>query len=138
MDKRLVIYLSATFGLSWVVWAVAGVLTGATTQGLYSSAAMGAAVALSMFFPLVGALVTNAAMPPEKRIDLCVRPRLRGNGRLYMLAWSVPALLALAGGVVFFLVFPGLFDCGRPSGLRASLPARWGSSLWDSSRLRSR
>lgn len=110
MDKRLVIYLSVTFGLSWIVWAVAGVLTGAATQGLYSSAAMGAAVALSMFFPLVGALVTNAAMPPEKRIDLCVRPRLRGNGRLYMLAWSVPALLALAGGVVFFLVFPGLFD----------------------------
>jgi len=110
MDKRLVIYLSVTFGLSWIVWAVAGVLTGAATQGLYSSAAMGAVVALSMFFPLVGALVTNAAMPPEKRIDLCVRPRLRGNGRLYMLAWSVPALLALAGGVVFFLVFPGLFD----------------------------
>ena len=26
MDKRLVIYLSATFGLSWVVWAVAGVV----------------------------------------------------------------------------------------------------------------
>lgn len=112
MDKRLVIYLSVTFGLSWVVWAVAGVLTGAATQGLYSSAAMGAAVALSMFFPLVGALVTNAAMPQERRIDLCVKPHLRGNGRLYALAWLLPALLTVVGGVVFFLVFPHLLDRG--------------------------
>ena len=122
MDKRLVVFLSVTFGLSWVTWAVTGMLTGAAAQGLYSSAVMGAVVAVSMFFPLVGALVANAMAPVGQRIDLCVKPRVRGNGRLYALAWFLPAVLTIVGGAMFFLVFPQLFDANATQ-LRTMLEA---------------
>ena len=110
MDKRLAIYLAISFGGSWVTWLVVGMLTGAITAGVNSSAAMIAVIALTMFFPLIGALVANASVPTDQRIELGLRPNLRSNGRLYALAWLLPSVLTVTGGVVFFLVLPHLFD----------------------------
>lgn len=122
MDKRLVVYLGVTFGLSWITWAIASVLTGAVTQGISASLPMVAVVAVSMFFPLVGAFAANVVTPKEQRIDLGVRPRICGNGRLYVLAWLLPAVLTFIGGALFFLVFPQLFD-GDATQLRSALEA---------------
>lgn len=122
MNKRLAVFLGVTFGLSWTTWAVAGVITGAVTQGVSASLPMIAIVAVSMFFPLVGALTANAVAPKEQRIDLGVRPRIRGNGRLYALAWLLPAVLTFIGGALFFLVFPQLFDRDATQ-LRSALEA---------------
>ena len=109
MKKRLAIYLAVTFGLSWGMWIPAGIVLGATSN-INSSPIMVALVAVSMFFPLIGALAANAAVPEKDRIDLCLKPRVRGNGRFYALAWFLPAVLSIAGFAVFFLVFPQLFD----------------------------
>ena len=122
MGKRLAVFLGVTFGLSWTTWAIAGVITGAVTQGVSASLPMIAIVAVSMFFPLVGALTANAVAPKEQRIDLGVRPRIKGNGRLYALAWLMPAVLTFIGGALFFLVFPQLFD-GDAAQLRSALEA---------------
>lgn len=122
MDKRLAVFLGVTFGLSWTTWAIAGVLTGAVTQGVSASLPMVVIVAVSMFFPLVGALTANAVAPKEQRIDLGVRPRIKGNGRLYASAWLLPAVLTFIGGTLFFLVFPQLFD-GDATQLRSALEA---------------
>ena len=122
MGKRLAVFLGVTFGLSWTTWAIAGVITGAVTQGVSASMPMVVIVAVSMFFPLVGALTANAVAPKEQRIDLGVRPRIRGNGRLYASAWLLPAVLTFIGGTLFFLVFPQLFD-GDATQLRSALEA---------------
>lgn len=122
MGKRLAVFLGVTFGLSWTTWAIAGVLTGAVTQGVSASLPMVAIVAVSMFFPLVGAFAANAAAPMEQRIDLGLRPRIKGNGRLYASAWLLPAVLTFIGGTLFFLVFPQLFD-GDATQLRSALEA---------------
>ena len=122
MDKRLAVFLGVTFGLSWTTWAVAGVITGAVTQGVSASMPLVVIVAVSMFFPLVGAFAANAVAPKEQRIDLGVRPRIRGNGRLYASAWLLPAVLTFIGGILFFLVFPQLFD-GDATQLRSALEA---------------
>lgn len=122
MGKRLAVFLGVTFGLSWTTWAIAGVITGAVTQGVSASMPMVVIVAVSMFFPLVGAFAANAVAPKEQRIDLGVRPRIRGNGRLYALAWLLPAVLTFIGGTLFFLVFPQLFD-GDATQLRSALEA---------------
>ena len=122
MGKRLAVFLGVTFGLSWTTWAIAGVITGAVTQGVSASLPMVAIVAVSMFFPLVGALTANAVAPKGQRIDLGVRPRIKGNGRLYALAWLLPAVLTFIGGTLFFLVFPQLFD-GDATQLRSALEA---------------
>jgi len=122
MGKRLAVFLGVTFGLSWTTWAIAGVITGAVTQGVSASMPMVVIVAVSMFFPLVGAFAANVAAPKEQRIDLGVRPRIRGNGRLYASAWLLPAVLTFIGGTLFFLVFPQLFD-GDATQLRSALEA---------------
>ena len=108
--KRLAIYLVVTFGLTWGLLIPAGFLLGTFENGEESSLAMIGLIALSMFFPLAGALVANFACRPEDRIDLCWRPRITQNVRSYLIAWFTPATIALIGCVVFFAVNPRLFD----------------------------
>ena len=122
MDRRLTVFLGVAFGLSWTTWAIAGFVTGAVTQGVSASMPMIAVVAVSMFFPLVGAFAANAVVPKEQRVDLGLGPRIKGNGRLYAMAWLLPAVLTVIGGVLFFLVFPQLFD-GDATQLRSALDA---------------
>lgn len=95
--KRLAIYLAITFGLTWGLLIPAGLLLGTFERGEGSSMIMYVLIALSMFFPLIGALVANAASRKEDRIDLCVRPLIRGNVRTYLIAWFAPAAITLLG-----------------------------------------
>ena len=108
--KRLAIYIAVTFGLTWGLLIPAGFLLGTFANGEASSPVMMGLIALSMFFPLVGALVANLACGPESRIDLCWRPRIKQNVCNYLIAWFAPAAIALLGCVVFFATNPHLFD----------------------------
>lgn len=111
--KRTYTYLGVTFGLTWSLWIATILFLGGDGQDPFSQMVLTVVATIGMFFPLVGALAANASMPVSDRIDLCFKPRLKGNLRLYALAWFVPAVLTALGGVVYFLVFPGCFD---PSG----------------------
>ena len=93
--KRLAIFLVVTFGLTWGLLIPAGFLLGAFENGEASSPVMMGLVALSMFFPLAGALIANFACRSEERIDLSWRPRIKQNLRNYLIAWLAPAAIAL-------------------------------------------
>ena len=108
--KRVVIYLVVTFGLTWGLLIPAGFLLGTFENGETSSLIMIGLIALSMFFPLAGALIAHFACRPEDRIDLGWRPRVKQNVRNYLIAWFLPAAIALLGCVVFFAANPHLFD----------------------------
>lgn len=108
--KRLVIFLAVTFGLTWGLLIPAGFLLGTFENGEASSPVMFGLIALSMFFPLVGTLITNAACGPDSRIDLAWHPHIRQNVRSYLIAWFAPGVIALLGCMVFFAVNPHLFD----------------------------
>ena len=108
--KRLAIFLVVTFGLTWGLLIPAGFLLGAFETGEASSPVMMGLIALSMFFPLAGALIANFACRSEERIDLSWRPRIKQNLRNYLIAWLAPAAIALLGCVVFFVSNPHLFD----------------------------
>ena len=108
--KRLAVYLAVTFGLTWGLLIPAGFALGTFQAGENSSALMIGLIALSMFFPLVGALVANFSCGPEARIDLCWKPLIGQNIRYYLIAWFVPAGIALVGCAVFFAVNPQWFD----------------------------
>ena len=108
--KRLVIFLVVTFGLTWGLQIPAGFALGTFANGEASSTVMIALIAVSMFFPALGALVANYACKPEERIYLGYRPKIRENVRFYLLAWFAPAVLSLLGCVVFFALNPQLFD----------------------------
>ena len=110
MKKRLAIYLTVTFGLAWGLLVPAGIVLGTFENGESSSTTMIGLIAVSMFFPLVGALVANAASAPEDRIDLAWRPLVGQNVRHYLVAWLLPAAIVLLGCVVFYALNPQWFD----------------------------
>lgn len=110
MKKRLAIYLTVTFGLAWGLLVPAGIVLGTFENGESSSTTMIGLIAVSMFFPLVGALVANAASAPEDRIDLAWRPLVEQNVRHYLVAWLLPAAIVLLGCVVFYALNPQWFD----------------------------
>lgn len=121
--KRLAIFLTATFALTWGLLIPAGFLLGTFAQGEASSPVMFGLIALSMFFPLVGALVANSACGPEARIDLGWRPCVKQNVRYYLVAWFAPAVVALLGCLVFFAANPHLFDPTMRSYIETSAAA---------------
>ena len=108
--KRLAVYLAVTFGLTWGLLIPAGFALGTFESGETSSMLMIGFIALSMFFPLVGALVANFSCKPEGRIDLCWKPLVTKNIRYYLVAWFAPAGIVLLGSVVFFAANPQWFD----------------------------
>lgn len=108
--KRLAIFLIVTFGLSWGLWIPAGIALGTFTNGEASQTLMLVLITLGMFFPLIGALVSNFACKPEERIDLAFKPRIRGNLKHYLAAWFLPAVIVLLGIIVFFVTNPQRFD----------------------------
>lgn len=108
--KRLVIYLAVTFALSWGLLIPGGLALGTFANGEASSPLMMVLIALSMFFPLVGALVANHFSRPKERVDLAWKPLVGRNVRSYLIAWFAPAGIALIGCVLFFAMNPQWFD----------------------------
>lgn len=121
--RRAGIYLAITFGLTWTMWISCGITTGAFVSGIGNSPVMMTVTAAGMFVPLVGALLTNIIVGKQNRIDLALRPRIRGNVGSYLLAWFAPSFIAIAGAAVFFLVFPSLFDAAAGYFTSAAQPA---------------
>lgn len=121
--KRLATYLAITFGLSWGLLIPAGIALGTFERGEGSSPVMMGLIAISMFFPLVGAFVANHACKPEERIDLGLGPQVKQNKRAYLGAWFVPAALALLGCAVFFALNQQWFDPTMASFVRTTAKA---------------
>ena len=121
--KRLLIYLIVTFGLTWGLLIPSGFMLGTFVNGEASSMVMMGLIALSMFFPLVGALVANFACKPEERIDLGWRPLVGRNIPSYLVAWFLPAGIALVGCIVFFATNPQSFDLTMTSFIESSAAA---------------
>ena len=111
--KQLITYVAVTVAMTWayefgLVWPAAkGGLNGSPTA-MAQVLVMGA-----MFFPALGMLLTRLIMR-EGFGDMLLRPRFKGHGREYLLAYFGPAALAILGSALYFLVFPGKLDlsCG--------------------------
>ena len=121
--RRLAVFLVVTFGLAWGLLIPAGFALGTFQNGENSSMAMIGLIALSMFFPLVGALVANFACKPEERINLAWRPLVSKNIRHYLIAWFAPAILSLLGIALFYVLNPSWFDPTMNSYLESTAAA---------------
>ena len=78
-------------------------------------------VALAMFFPAIGVLLTRLITKEGFR-DAWIRPNIKGNIKTYLLAYFGPGLLTFIGCLIYFLLFPSRFDpeCGY---MKATLEA---------------
>ncbi len=124
--KRIFIFLAFAFGLAWAAGLVI-YLTGGIVDSPMVIPALGinlAALLMAtgmMWAPALANILTRL-VTREGWQDLWLKPKF-SSGKLYwLIAWFTPGILCIAGAVVFFLLFPHLFDADL-SGLKAQLEA---------------
>ena len=100
-QKQVTRFLIVTFGLAYLIQFLAA--------PLYRSNRSAAQLVLAamMFVPSLGVLLCGADLK-----GMGWKPRIRKNVRTILLAWFAPLLLAAAGAVLYFVLFPRHFDLG--------------------------
>ncbi len=98
--KQLIIFLSVTFGIGWLLQAVSVVFYNNS-----SLTGFRALLAVSMFAPLAGVLISRAPF-----MELGWKPHLKGNIKYLLIAWFAPFILTIVGAALYFLIFPASFD----------------------------
>ncbi|MEG2233303.1 MAG: CPBP family intramembrane glutamic endopeptidase, partial [Oscillospiraceae bacterium] len=105
-SKKLWCYIGITFALTWLSWGLMALYSNSIFV-MFNSQLI---IAATMWLPMVGAFVTKLIFRKEQKINLMLRPRLRGNLKIYLLALLLPSAIMLLGGAVYFAVFPRSFD----------------------------
>ena len=98
--KQFAIYMTVAFVLAWILQVVASVFYNNGNQMVFKICG-----SLVMYMPFLGVLVAKI---PLKGMGWV--PHLKGKIRYVFFALWVPALLAILGAALFFVVFPYTFD----------------------------
>ena len=115
--KKFWIYILVTFGFGWLMQGLAVLSSSIDPTGLVYTALL----SVCMFAPLFGVLATEGGLK-KARSGICWRPGIKGRVRWWLAAWFVPAVLAIFGAALYFLLFPNRFDSSTPA-LTAQLAA---------------
>ena len=114
--QRLWIYIALAFGISWATGLVIYLTGGLDDSPIYPIAGTQISLALIllatgyMFGPALANVLTRL-LTKEGKKGLNLRPEFDSRRWVYfILAWVLPGLLVIVGGVLYFLVFPGYFD----------------------------
>jgi len=108
--KRILVYVFITFLLTYgyCFLILYPVINGETLSGVPSLTAQLLTAAV-MFFPSIGVLLTRL-LTKEGFRDSWLKPNLRKNVKIYLLAWFGPGILTILGAALYFLIFQGSFD----------------------------
>lgn len=110
--KRLLTFLIMTFAATWgYCLAFVYLYINATTAEETSMLQL--RIASVMFIPAICVLITRL-VTKEGFQELMIKPNIKGNIKIYLLAYFGPSVLTLLGAVVYFLIFSKQFDinCG--------------------------
>lgn len=110
--KRIWIFLAFAVGIAWIVGLVI-YLTG----GLVNSPVIGGGFTLATLLLATGymsapslANIFTRLITREGWKDLFIRPRLKQGWKYWLIAWLGTPALMLAGGIIYYLIFPQYFD----------------------------
>ncbi len=132
--RRILIFLAFTFGIAWLTAVVIQLTGGLLNSPRFFSQITLAVVLMAipyMWAPALAHIFTRL-VTREAWKDVGLRLNFRRGWPYWLLAWILPALMTVAGAVVFFLAFPRNFDPGL-SFLQTqfrNLPARLPFSMW--------
>ncbi|MQA83290.1 MAG: CPBP family intramembrane metalloprotease [Streptosporangiales bacterium] len=112
--RRVGIYLTIAFGLAWgtvlVLYLTGGLVhSPVLIPGTPVTLALILVPTLFMWSPALAHIITRL-VTGEGWHDLWLRPDLGRVRRPLLASWAGTVLCVLAGGLVFFAVFPGAFD----------------------------
>ena len=108
--KRITIYIVITFALTWLysILVIYPIANGEALNGIPALATQ-LTVAAAMFCPAIGVVLTRL-ITKEGFANSWLKPHIKGNIKIYLLAWFGPAALTLAGMGLYFLLFPENLD----------------------------
>mgnify|MGYP001827892629 CR=1 FL=1 len=107
--RRVAIYLLVAFGFSWTI-ALLIYLTGGiagsqpVAEGFPITWAL-LLLTLYMLGPAIGNVVARL-LTREGTADLWLRPKFRKGWPYWLVTWLLTPLMVIAGGVLYFLLFP--------------------------------
>ncbi len=114
--KRILIFVLLAYLFAWATALVIFLTGGLENSPPISIAGVNVNLAYIllatayMFSPAAANLITRA-ITREGWKNLYLQPHFdRGRWVYYLIAWFLPGLLTIIGMVVFFIIFPGLFD----------------------------
>ena len=131
---RVLLFLALAFGIAWLTGLVI-YLTGGLTNSPKIGPGLPLAVVLLavpyMWAPAVAHILTRL-LTCEGWKDVGLRPHFRRGWPYWLMGWVLPALMTIAGAVVFFLVFPSYFDpnLARVQQMMAGSAGLSGRSPW--------
>jgi membrane protease YdiL (CAAX protease family) len=110
--RRILIFLAFAFGIAWLT-GLAVYLTGGLQNGLQLAPGMPLALLLLavpyMWAPALANIFTRL-ITREGFTDVHLRPHFRRGWPFWLMGWFLPAIMTVAGGALFFLLFPSYFD----------------------------
>jgi uncharacterized protein len=112
--RRIAIFLSLSFGISWltalVIFLTGGIANSPRIGGILSLALILMAVPY-MCAPAIANILTRL-LTREGWRDTGIRPHFQKGWPYWLMAWVLPALMTIFGAILFFALFPGFFDPG--------------------------
>ena len=126
--KRALIFLAITFGITYayeflVVYPLAAGTAPYISDLVSPTLAYMGAVALVMLFPALGVVLTRVVTREGFKNCVLKPTPPRQSLPWFAVAWFGPILLVLAGGAVYYLLFPGDFDPALTSFVEAQRAA---------------
>ena len=105
MDKKKVImFVAFTYAIAWII-AIPASIYSIKHPGIGGTSVFKVAAMLMMFAPLVSVFITNRDLK-----TVLWRPKFKGNIRWILFSFFIPAVAVAAGAVLFYFIFPDLFD----------------------------
>ncbi len=108
--KQIALFLVLTFVLSWAFMFGAAIpaMRQVTPESPKEVQAIAASLlALVMFFPTIGVLLTR--LITKDWTDCKLRLNLKGNAAPYLIGWFGPLVLTIIGTAIYFAVYPQRF-----------------------------
>lgn len=112
--RRVLIFILFAFGIAWAaalyLYLTGGLLDRPADDTLFGlPTALVVLAVVYMGAPTFANLLTRL-VTRESWDNLWIAPNFRHGWRYWALAWVLPGLLTIAGGVLFFLIFPQYYD----------------------------
>jgi len=108
--KRIIIFVAIAYAIS-ISLALAVYLGGGIFDSFPFGMKLHAFILMAglMFAPTVANIATRL-ITREGWSNTLLRPRIRRGWRFYLAAWVLPVLATVAGGLIYYMLFPGRFD----------------------------
>lgn len=104
-DKSLTVFLLVSFGMGWLLQAVASLFALRGNQMAFSGI-----LSVCMFAPMLGVLAACGGLKQAKSGIRGWRPRFKGHWGSWLIAWLAPSVLTILGAGLYFVLFPERFD----------------------------